>query len=69
MNRSRADSMGMLATVINALGVCEVLEQMGVSCYVETSVEMLRVAEVFTREKADGAFGKRQRGYFWRRYR
>lgn len=52
MNRSRADSMGMLATVINALGVCEVLEQMGVSCYVETSVEMLRVAEVFTREKA-----------------
>ena len=52
MNRSRADSMGMLATVINALGVCEVLEQMGVSCSVETSVEMLRVAEVFTREKA-----------------
>ena len=52
MNRSRADSMGMLATVINALGVCEVLEQMGVSCCVETSVEMLRVAEVFTREKA-----------------
>ena len=52
MNRSRADSMGMLATVINALGVCEVLEQMGVSCCVETSVEMLRVAEVVTREKA-----------------
>ena len=52
MNRSRADSMGMLATVINALGVCEVLEQMGVYCCVETSVEMLRVAEVFTREKA-----------------
>ena len=47
MNRSRADSMGMLATVINALGVCEVLEQMGVSCCVETSVEMLRVAEVY----------------------
>ncbi|MDD5953312.1 MAG: UMP kinase [Oscillospiraceae bacterium] len=52
MNRARADSMGVLATVINALGVCEVLEQMGVPCCVETSVEMQRVAEVFTREKA-----------------
>lgn len=52
MNRARADSMGMLATVINALGVCEVLEQMGVPCCVETSVEMLAVAERFNREKA-----------------
>ncbi len=52
MNRARADSMGMLATVINALGVCEVLEEMGVNCCVQTSVEMLRVAEVFTHEKA-----------------
>lgn len=52
MNRARADSMGMLATVINALGVCEVLEEMGVPCRVLTSVEMPRVAEVFTHEKA-----------------
>ena len=52
MNRARADSMGMLATVINALGVCEVLEQMGVKATVQTSVDMHRVAETFTWEKA-----------------
>ena len=52
MNRARADSMGMLATVINALGVCEVLEQMGVNATVQTSVDMQRVAETFTWEKA-----------------
>lgn len=52
MNRARADSMGMLATVINSLGVCEVLEQMGVNAEVQTSVDMHRVADVFTWEKA-----------------
>ncbi len=52
MNRARADSMGMLATVINALGLCEALEQEGVPAVVETSVDMNRVAEVFTWEKA-----------------
>ena len=30
MDRTRADHMGMLATAINALGVCDALEQLGV---------------------------------------
>lgn len=30
MDRTRADHMGMLATTINALGVCDALEQLGI---------------------------------------
>ena len=52
MQRVRADHMGMLATVINALAVCDALEQHGVSARVMTSIDMPRIAEPYVRDKA-----------------
>lgn len=52
MERSRADQMGMLATTINALALCDVLEQNGVDARVQTAIDMIRIAEPFTRPAA-----------------
>ncbi len=52
MQRVRADHMGMLATVINALAVCDSLEQHGVKARVMTSIDMPRIAEPYIRDKA-----------------
>lgn len=52
MERSRADHMGMLATVINCLAVADVLEQKGVEVRVQTAIEMRSVAEPYIRSKA-----------------
>lgn len=52
MDRTRADHMGMLATVINALGVADTLEQMGVECRVQTAMAMPQIAELCVRNKA-----------------
>ena len=53
MQRSHADSMGMLATVMNAIAVADVLEQHGLDARVLTAVEMNKFAEYFTRDTAD----------------
>lgn len=52
MDRTRADHMGMLATTINALGVCDALEQLGVDVRVQTAIAMHQVAEPYIRNKA-----------------
>ena len=52
MDRTRADHMGMLATTINALGVCDALEQLGVDVRVQTAISMRQVAEPYIRNKA-----------------
>ena len=52
MDRPRADHMGMLATAINALGVCDALEQLGVEVRVQTAISMPQVAEPYIRNKA-----------------
>lgn len=52
MDRTRADHMGMLATVINALGVADALEQLGVVVRVQTAIAMQQVAEPYIRNKA-----------------
>ena len=52
MDRTRADHMGMLATVINALGVADGLEQMGLSVRVQTAIAMQEVAEPYIRNRA-----------------
>ena len=44
MDRTRADHMGMLATTINALGVCDALEQLGVNVRVQTAIAMHQIA-------------------------
>ena len=52
MDRTRADHMGMLATTINSLGLCDALEQLGVDVRVQTAIEMRQVAEPYIRNKA-----------------
>jgi uridylate kinase len=52
MDRSTADYMGMLATVINALALQDALEQHGVPTRVLTAIEMRAVAEPFIRRRA-----------------
>ena len=53
MQRSHADAMGMLATVMNAIAVADVLNQHGMDARVLTAVEMNKFAEYFTRDTAD----------------
>ena len=52
MERTRADQMGMLATVINCLAVADCLEQRNVPVRVQTAVEMNKIAEPYIRGKA-----------------
>jgi len=52
MDRTTADHMGMLATVINALALQDALEERGVPTRVQTALEMPRVAETYIRRRA-----------------
>lgn len=52
IDRSTADYMGMLATVINGLALQDALESMGVPVRVQTAIEMKEVAEPYIRRKA-----------------
>jgi uridylate kinase len=52
MDRSTADYMGMLATVVNALALQDALEHQGVATRVLTAIEMRAVAEPFIRRRA-----------------
>jgi len=47
MDRTTADYMGMLATVINALALRSALDQIGVQTRVQTAIDMRNVAEPF----------------------
>ncbi|HEX2089191.1 MAG TPA: UMP kinase [Actinomycetota bacterium] len=47
LDRSSADHMGMLATVINALALQDALEKIGVHTRVQTAIEMAQVAEPY----------------------
>ena len=52
MDRTTADYMGMLATVINSLALQSALERQGVSTRVQTAIEMREVAEPFIQRRA-----------------
>ncbi len=52
IDRITGDSMGMLATVINALALSSALEQRSVPTRVQTAIEMHQVAEPFIRRRA-----------------
>ncbi len=52
MDRSTADYMGMLATVMNALALQDALEHKGVATRVLSAIEMRAVAETFIRRRA-----------------
>ena len=53
MQRSHADAMGMLATVMNSIAMADALEKHGVEARVLTAVEMNKFAEYFTRDTAN----------------
>jgi uridylate kinase len=52
MDRSSADYMGMLATVMNGLALQDALEKANVDTRVQTAIEMREVAEPFIRRRA-----------------
>lgn len=52
MDRTRADHMGMLATVMNSLAIADALEQLGVPVRVQTAIEMRAIAEPYIRNRA-----------------
>ncbi|CAI2678141.1 MAG: UMP kinase [Apilactobacillus sp.] len=52
MERTQADYIGMLATVMNGLALQENLESLGVPTRVQTSIEMRQIAEPYIRRKA-----------------
>ena len=52
MDRARADYMGMLATVMNALALQDALEQIGVHTRVQTAIQMAQIAEPYIPLKA-----------------
>lgn len=52
LNRARADYMGMLATLINALALQDVLEKKGIPVRTMSALEVIEVAEPYIRERA-----------------
>ena len=52
MERTTADYMGMLATVINSLALQSALEAKGIATRVQSSIEMREIAEPFIQRKA-----------------
>ncbi len=53
MDRAQADSIGMLATVMNALALQEALERIGVTTRVQSAIAMQQVAEPYIRRRAE----------------
>ena len=49
MDRTRADHIGMLATVMNSLALADTLEQLGVNVRVQSAIEMHQIAETYIR--------------------
>jgi len=52
IDRVTSDNMGMLATIINSLALQAALEAEGVPTRVQTSIEIIRLAEPFIRRRA-----------------
>ena len=52
MDRSSADNMGMLATVINALALQDAVEKRGLQTRVQSAVEMAEICEPYIRRRA-----------------
>jgi uridylate kinase len=52
MDRTRADHMGMLATVMNSLALADALEASGVITRVQTAINMQQIAEPYIRNRA-----------------
>jgi uridylate kinase len=60
MDRTVADHMGMLATVMNAIALRDALERKGVYTRVMTSIDIMRIAEPYIYKKAERHFEKKR---------
>jgi len=60
MDRSTADYMGMLATVMNAMALMDALERLGVFTRVMSAIEMRAIAEPYIRRRAIRHLEKRR---------
>lgn len=60
MDRATADYVGMLATVMNSLALQGSLEHHGVTCVVQSAIEMKNVAETYIRRKAERHLSERR---------
>ena len=58
MDRTRADHMGMLATVINSLALCDELEKLGTKAKVLSAISMPQIADLYTKRDAVEALDK-----------
>ena len=58
IDRSEADYMGMLGTIINAVAVKSALENAGLKSQVLSAIEVKQLAKQFTKERALKAFGE-----------
>jgi uridylate kinase len=58
MERSSADYMGMIATILNALALQNAIEELGIETRTMTSLNIPQVAEPYIRRKAISNFGK-----------
>ena len=58
IERTRADHMGMMATVMNCLALADVLEQLDVPVRVQTALSISAVAEPYIRLRADSHLRK-----------
>lgn len=52
MDRTSADHMGMLATIINGIALQDALEKIGIFCRVQSALEIARIAEPYIRRRA-----------------
>jgi uridylate kinase len=52
MERTTADHMGLLATIINSLALQNIFESVGIDSRVQTAIEMKEIAEPFIRRRA-----------------
>jgi len=68
MDRASADTMGMLATVINSLALQDALETLGVSTRVLSAIDMRQVAEPYIRRRATRHLEKGTRSDLRRRH-
>ncbi len=60
MERTTADQMGMLATVMNSLAMMDAIEQKGIPVRVQTALNMISVAEPYVLRKALHHFEKKR---------
>lgn len=58
IDKVSGDKMGMLATIMNAIALRDVIENMGIEARVQTSIVMPQISEIFTKEKAIKHFNK-----------